>query len=275
MDRRRVLKAGVGACVGFTLAGCVDDEEGTAETETTTSSGDPEEVMQQFFDAIAAGDHDTVESLVHPDGELADVADELPSDEDAIEYESIHTETVAQGDGKAFVETEVREQYTDGEERTNEDLFELHREGGDWRIYARPNNVPLKLRLEDVTAAESFETTIGTSESAAEFFFSAKEAAAVDIQDHYQDDDIVLVSLSFPDDKADQMQQTAADLGSDLQDAQTFEYLEDELVRTSDVSEGLAQTMQTGNWDGMFNVSYTDRDLAERVAKTVLTQVDD
>lgn len=275
MNRRSVLKIGVGACVGFTLAGCVDDEEGTADTETTTSVGEPEEVVRQFVDAVDEGDQESLDSLVHSDGEIAGETGEYAERGGEIEVSSVDTETVAHADEEAFVDTEIEYQNEEGDDSIDTILFELQKEGGSWRIYREAANIPLKYRLEEVTPADSFETTIGLSEPDAEPFFNAKEAAAVDIQDHYQDDDIVLVSLSFPDDKTDQMKQTATDLGSDLQDAQIFQYIEDELVKTSDMSENLARTMQTGNWRGNFNVSYTDRDLAERVAKTVLTQVDD
>ncbi len=274
MNRRSILKIGAGACVGFTLAGCVGDEEGTVDTETTTSGGNPEEVVQQFVDAVDQGDQESLDQLVHSEGEIAGETGEYAERGGEVEVSSVDTETVAQADKEAFVDTEIEYQDQESDDSIDTILYELQKEGS-WRIYRESANIPLKYRLEDTTPADSFETTIGLSEPAAEPFFNAKEVAAVDIQDHYQDDDIVLVSLSFSDDKADQMQQTATDLGSDLQDAQIFQYLEDELVKTSDVSEDLAYMMQTGNWDGSSNMSYTDRDLAERVAKTVLTQVDD
>lgn len=277
MHRRRLLQIGVSVGVGVTLAGCVDDEERGADAESTASDGDPEEVVRQFVEAVDAGDQESLDSLVHSDGELAGETDEYAEGGEEIEISSVSTETVAQADEEAFVDTGIEYQNEEGDDSVNDILYELRREGGSWRIYGEPANVPLKYRLEDVTPANSFETTIGLSESAAEPFFSAEDVVSVDMQDHYQDDDIVLVALAFSYEKAEQMQQTATDLGSDLHDARIFEYLEDELVKTVDMSNGIARAMLDGNWatSGGLNISYTDRDLAARVAKTVLTQIDD
>lgn len=281
IPRRKIL-AMLGASF-TTIAGCTTSESGPSSGSDDTAGGlsdnsdSPAGIVERFIDAVAAGDRDTIDSLVHPGGELAGEASTLAERGETREIISIRTEVARQAENEAFVTTQLEYRNEDGETVTEDDVFELRENDGAWRIYKTLDKVPLEYRIEGVTPADSFRTTIGLEESSAEQFFRAEDVSAVDLSSGLESENQDRISVTFFEENADQIQATAADLEDDLMQAKIFEYLDGELTNTFEIAAGLARSFQSGQWaaDPRFVLTYEDAELAERVAATILENIED
>jgi hypothetical protein len=280
VNRRQLIKYGIGAGGGVVLAGCTDaggigsggQDTGQGEQVSDSELG-PEETVRRFVRAVEAGERESVDALVHSSGDLAGRVDEYVRAGSSVEFDAVRTALVAQADGRAFVDVDAEGRDEDGSTTTIDTVYELRPEDGGWRLYADPGRVPLRYRVENVNPARSYETTIGLSEGAAEEFFDATDVTAVDLRER---DGRSIVALSFSGERAERIQETAAGLGDDLSAANVFEYLGGDLTQPVEVSQGLARRMRSGQWaaDPRFVRSYRDGELAARVAATVLEAVE-
>lgn len=117
---------------------------------------------------------------------------------------------------------------------------------------------------------DSYEVTIGTSESTADVLFQAEDAADVETEERRNTYDVI---ISFAEDQAEEIQQTAVDLGDDLFEATLFEYLDDELIGQRSVGNR-AERMHNGEWAEdefrrRFRFSYLEEEVMNSVAATV------
>lgn len=275
MRRRRFVKYGAGVCSVAVLSGCVSEQQEPEDTgdagQTASSDRDPQQTVRDFLNAIEAGERETVAELVHPDGKLADRVDLLVENGETVEFETVQTEMAAQGGDRAFVDVAGEGHSEEGSQVTIETVYELRTGDDKWRMYANPGKVPVEYRLEDVAPAESFEARIGRSAENAEVLFTAADVAAVDLN---QSQTPPSVAVSFSGDRAEQIQETASSLGSELNTAEIFEYLGGERVRTREVSPELARLIRSGDWatGPELTLSYDDPKLVERVAATLLDE---
>jgi hypothetical protein len=266
-----------------TIAGCTTDDSGPSSGSDDTAgalSDDSDSlagIVERFINAVAAGDRDTIDSLVHPGGELAGEASTLAERGETREIISIQTEVAGQAENEAFVTTQLEYRNEDGETTTEDDVFALRKNDGSWRIYKTLNKVPLEYRIEGVTPADSFRTTIGLEESSAEQFFRAVDVSAVDLSSGSESENQDRITVTFSEEIANQIQATAADLEDDLMQAKIFEYLDSELTNTFEMTTALARLFQSGQWaaDPRFILAYEDAELAERVAATILENIED
>ena len=121
MNRRQYLTGTAVATAG--IAGC-----------TGFLKDSPDEVVEQFYQAVDDGDRETANGFIHsdsPQGEL--------SADDMSEFENMSitvdkTEVVNESDDVAEVKTEITIEQ-DGESFTQEMTYELRTEGGSWKLY--------------------------------------------------------------------------------------------------------------------------------------------
>jgi hypothetical protein len=128
MRRREILATAAAA----TATGCV----GPLADDGGSEDG-PEATMVRFMGARDSGDTETVNSLLHENGELPEVPEDAELDVQSVEVQE--TEVLDQGDGRATVRVvvRVRPRSPDAGERTEETEWELRTQNGDWRIWNR------------------------------------------------------------------------------------------------------------------------------------------
>lgn len=272
MNRRQLLTGcATGICF---VSGCMTSLD--AQRGEPNAVNDPEKTIEKFINAVVAGNAETIASLIHSNGKLAGEANTLANTEETVELTSIRTDIAVQAEEEVFVNAKIEYQNETGEEFIDDDLYELREENDQWRVYAELSKIPLEYRLEGVSPAESFTARVGLSQSSAELFFRAADVSAVDMQRSYQENDLDIVAVSFSGGKADQMRETATALGNDLPNAEIFEFLDDKLVNTLQISRRIAQSIQSGQWVGnpQLTLAYKDKELAERVAATVLEHME-
>lgn len=104
----------------------------------SSGSDDPEDVVENYFNAIDDGDMDEMESLVHSDSPIQDgFAEDNELNKGFLEGLDItveDTELVEEDDDTAIVEAETTVVFF-GEEVTEVSEVELRTEDGDWRIW--------------------------------------------------------------------------------------------------------------------------------------------
>jgi len=140
MERRKLLVT-TGAVVS---AGCIGPfaNDGNGETDGN-GDGEPsrdvdetaEEAIARFIDALNAGDTESVNGMLHPEGRL----DEVPEQEgerladSEISIES--TEVVEEEEERAVVRVTLVAVSPEGEETTTEEDWELRVLDGEWRVW--------------------------------------------------------------------------------------------------------------------------------------------
>lgn len=119
LTRRGVLTAS-GAAIAATLAGCMGNGD------------DPEDVVEEFTEAIEDGDREAANDLIHEDSEVGELTEqEMEIIEDAeIEYTDI--ELVEEDDDTAEVEATMSPAGDEWEEAVT---YELRKEDDEWRLY--------------------------------------------------------------------------------------------------------------------------------------------
>lgn len=123
MRRRRYLgltaaatTAGLAGCSGF-----LGDEA-------------PDEVVEQFYQAIDEGDRETANGLIHPDSPTGEITEEEMSGLEDVDITVEGAEIVDESEDEAVVEAEVT--WDDGEMSTTDTAtIELRTDDGDWKVY--------------------------------------------------------------------------------------------------------------------------------------------
>jgi hypothetical protein len=95
---------------------------------------DPDEVVEQFYQAIDDGDRGAANDLIHSESPEGEISEEEMSEMGEYDITVEKTEIVEESDDKAEVEAEVTVESDDGS-FTDEKTYELRTEDGDWKIY--------------------------------------------------------------------------------------------------------------------------------------------
>lgn len=100
------------------------------------SSDDPESVVVAYFEAVDAGDVDTMNNLIHPDSPEEELSEEEGDDfEENVHIEVESTELLEEADGEAEVEIEYELDADDLEEPMDvTQTFFLEEYDGEWLI---------------------------------------------------------------------------------------------------------------------------------------------
>jgi len=142
MERRKfllttALAASTTGCIGPFAddGGSEDGSEGDGGGEGS-APGDPEAAITRFIQALDEGDLETVNGMIHPEGNLEEVpeeqADRLEQGELTIESTEVREET----DERAVVRVTVAAVSPEGQERTIEEDWELRTRDGEWRVWS-------------------------------------------------------------------------------------------------------------------------------------------
>ena len=121
MNRRQYLAASAAVTAG--LAGC-----------TGVLSDDPDEVVEQFYQAIDDGDRETANDLIHSESPQGEISEDEMSDMEEFDITVEGTEILEESDETAEVEVEMTIE-SDGDSSTEETTIELRTEDGDWKVY--------------------------------------------------------------------------------------------------------------------------------------------
>lgn len=121
MKRRQYLTASAAVTAG--LAGC-----------TGILSNDPDEVVEQFYQAIDDGDREAANDLIHSDSPQGEISEDEMSDLEEFDVTVEDTEIIDESDDTAEVEAEITVE-SDGDSSTDETTIELRTEDGDWKVY--------------------------------------------------------------------------------------------------------------------------------------------
>lgn len=131
--RRTYLVGGVGVVAG--LAGCSGILGNESDGEGSTSL-DPDETLEAFFQAIADGDPETANEYVHDEG---DVQEATAAESEQFEERDTRIEgttVVEADDDTAVVDVTLSYEPQGGERTTDTVTYELRTQGGEWRVYA-------------------------------------------------------------------------------------------------------------------------------------------
>ncbi|ELY66988.1 nuclear transport factor 2 family protein [Natrinema versiforme] len=153
MHRRRylgltaVVSAGLAGCAGSsgddaaestdgdTDGGTDGDSDGGTEGETDDGTSDgPDTVVERFHRALADGDGETANALVHSESPQGEVTDSDLSYYDGTDVTIENTEILSESDGVAEVRIEITME-SDGESSTETFTYELRTENGEWKLY--------------------------------------------------------------------------------------------------------------------------------------------
>jgi ketosteroid isomerase-like protein len=121
MKRRQYLT--VTAAVTAGLAGC-----------TGFLNDDPDEVVEQFYQALDDGDREAANDLVHSGSPQGEISEDEMSDLEDLDITVEGTEIVEESDDTAEVEAELTIE-SDGDTSTDTTTVELRTEDGDWKVY--------------------------------------------------------------------------------------------------------------------------------------------
>lgn len=139
MERRQFL---VTATLVASTAGCIgpfaddgESDDGSGEDDGGGEVGDPEEAITRFIQALDEGDLDTVNGMLHPDGNLQEIPEEDANQLEAGELTVESTEVREETEDRAVVRVTIAAQSPEGEERTIEEDWELRPLDGEWRVW--------------------------------------------------------------------------------------------------------------------------------------------
>ncbi len=124
MQRRRFLILG-GATLSTALAGCLGGDD----------NGDPESVVESYWEAIDDLDPDAANELIHPDALDEPLTDDDMIFFDGLEITVLSTELIEEDEDEAIVEAVIEvdsDELSEPEEETTELLLERYE--GQWLI---------------------------------------------------------------------------------------------------------------------------------------------
>lgn len=277
MNRRRFIITGTTVVPSIGIAGCTENNlnqepDVNDESSTTSSGGEPGEVTKEFINMVNNKNYDTIDSLIHPNSKLVGKVDSYVADREMVNIKSVQIEAVTSTNKEAFVTADIRYSTENNGNSYCSVVYGLQKENNEWRIYTEPSHVLLEHRLEDVNSGNSFKTKIGTSESTAENFIRSEDIVILKIEEEYQDEIITRMPILCDEDRAKNIQKTVSDLGDDIRRPTVYVYLDDELIKSHDMNPMVATSMREGSWANQGNYAfwYEDKELAERIAATVL-----
>lgn len=150
MERRRVLVVAAAALGG--VAGCsgMSEDDGNPSTETanpatSTSSATttprntgatPKNAVRSYVTAVFAGDVQTANRLIHPDGNVEAYSEDAAERMDTLDLTIQSLEITNESKTSATVNAVAAIENTEsGEEQTREQTYTVRTADGAWKIY--------------------------------------------------------------------------------------------------------------------------------------------
>jgi len=139
MERREFIitaaLSSTAGCIGpFADNGDSQQESGDGETGEQDDGG-PEETVTQLIQSLDDGDLETVNGMLHPDGNLQEIPEQQAEQLTQSGLTVEETEVIEETEERAVVRATVTAQSPEGQQRTIENDWELRLLNGQWRVW--------------------------------------------------------------------------------------------------------------------------------------------